>query len=229
MSHNFSVQTTASTALARRPSHDEMVGSFFGKAFRGIKKAVKSVVKSPLLRTLATGAAFVFPVVGVPLAVGLSTANSLIKATGNAKQAATALGVIGRTRALAKAGDPNAKNAVKLLARAATAHVAANKPLARAVTRDPAHKASTLTFPKAKPLLTSPAQAAQIAAARGRVPLAAARTGGTRTAARVAPAPAPAAPAAAAALAPVTQGWLVQTTGPNAGRIDFSGGRWRRA
>jgi hypothetical protein len=216
-------------------THDEIVGGFFGNAFRAIKKVAKKVAKNPLVKVNATGAAFVFPVVGVPLLAATATANGLIAATGDKKKAATALAVIGRTRALAKAGDPHAKRAVTLLAQAATAHVAANKPIARAVTHDPSHVRSRLTFPKAKPLLTSPAAAAQIAAARGRVPVAASiavprATGGARVAAPVAArpaAPAASSTALATTAAPV-QGWLVQTTGANAGRIDFSG-RWRRA
>ncbi len=46
---------------------------------------------------------------------------------------------------------------------------------------------------------------------------------------KAAPRPATSSSSAAASSAPVVQGFLIHTAGPMRGRIDFTGGRWRRA
>jgi type II secretory pathway pseudopilin PulG len=192
--------------------HQDEVGSFWSKLKKGVKsvgKAVgkvgKAVVKSPLVKGLATGAAFVFPPVGVPALAAVATANGLIAATKDVKKAAQAVGVIKRTQALARTGNPDAQRAVKLLATAARARITPRPPV-KATPRPVARPAPR---PAARPV-ARPA------------PRPAPRPVSTALAVRK---PQPAAtPTVAAA-----RGWFIATEGPNRGRIDFSGARWRRA
>lgn len=190
-------------------AHLDEVGSLWGSIKKGVKKIGKTagkvgkfVAKSPLVKIVATGAAFVFPPIGVPALAAVAAANALVGATKDAGKAAKALGVIKTTRALAAQGDVSAQRAVALLANAARgAKIAPPRPVARAVAPRPAVRPPPPRKPPLKP--KPPAKA-------------------------VPRLPAPR-PAAAPSSAPVVQGFLIHTAGPERGRIDFSGGKWRRA
>lgn len=99
----------------------------FGIKLKGISRAFKKglrsmhkLTKSPLVKGLATGAAFVFPPVGVPVAAGVAVAGriNLNVHSKNKRKAAAARRVIVRTAQLAKRGDVSARRGLKLLARA---------------------------------------------------------------------------------------------------------------
>jgi hypothetical protein len=193
-------------------AHIDEVGSIWGKIKKGVRKVGKVagkvgkfVAKSPLVKIVATGAAFVFPPFGVPALAAIAAANALVAATKDVGKAGKALGVIKTTRALAATGDVSAQRAVSLLATAARGHKPEPRPVARAVPPRPAVRPPA---PRPRP----PVKATPRPPVRAAAPRPAAR---------------PAAPAAAAA--PVVQGFLIHTAGAERGRIDFSGGRWRRA
>ena len=91
-----------------------IIGWSLGKA---LKKVVKKVAKSPLVKIVATGASFVCPAVGVPALAALTMADKLIKASKSpsASQRVAAKKMIQSTAQAAKRGDPDAQRGLSLL------------------------------------------------------------------------------------------------------------------
>jgi hypothetical protein len=124
-------------------------GFSFKKLVRGVKKGVSKVVNNPIVRVVAPmvpaavgqgpmfelgakvnpgvaalkagGAAFVAPK-GAPPALAIAAADRIVRAGSSpvASLRAAAQGVVARTQALAKRGDPDAKRAVTILQQTAT-------------------------------------------------------------------------------------------------------------
>lgn len=100
---------------------DEVGFGFISDAVKSVGKAVKSVVKSPVLKVAATGLSFVAPPVGVPALVGLTAADKVISAAEGRSTPAkrqSAFQIIRATVAAARAGDRDAVGGVKLLQQA---------------------------------------------------------------------------------------------------------------
>jgi hypothetical protein len=121
------------------------------KLFRGLKKIVKSVVKSPIVKLAAGGAALAFPP-ALPAAAALAASDKLIRAAKGVlpsqKKAPPALSkklqvaarrTIKNTYALAKRGNRNAQRGIRALKAAkhgrklATAHARGRKQQVRGI------------------------------------------------------------------------------------------------
>lgn len=91
------------------------VGAFgwLKKGFKKIGKAVKSVVRSKLLKYVAGAAAIIYPPVGIPAAAALAASNKVLDAAEKGNKNAKKL--IKNTLTLAKKGDKEAQRGVKLL------------------------------------------------------------------------------------------------------------------
>jgi hypothetical protein len=110
--------------------------------FSGIAKFAKSVIKSPVVKAVAGGAAIVFPPVGVPAVAAIATANTALALaeSGPAKAALGAAAKLGaktklvnRARRQIKAGVPKAKAKAQMIrsAHAIARKVRATKPAAK--------------------------------------------------------------------------------------------------
>lgn len=97
---------------------DELQRAIIGfSLLKGIKSVVRTVAKSPLVKAVATGAAFVVPAVGVPAVAAITMADKLVKASKspNPKQRVAAKKMIASTAQQAKAGDTNAQRGLALM------------------------------------------------------------------------------------------------------------------
>lgn len=94
--------------------------------FSDIGKAVGSVVSSPVVRTVATGAAFVYPPVGVPAAIAVNAAAKITAASKSRdpRKRRVARKTIINTALAAKKGDLAARRGLQTLAIAARAQKA---------------------------------------------------------------------------------------------------------
>lgn len=102
-------------AAVKRP--DKAIASYVkGKVadVKGGLQVAKTLAKSPIVKTVAAGAAIVFPPVGVPLAAGVATAAAIAAATESKipAQAKAAAQVVLNTAQLAKSGDKGAQQAL---------------------------------------------------------------------------------------------------------------------
>jgi hypothetical protein len=92
------------------------------RIFRRVSRSLKSVVRSPVLKTVAGGVAISFPVVGVPAVAGVALANRALAVADQSPAKAKALKrTIARTQVLARAGDEPARRALSALSLAAAA------------------------------------------------------------------------------------------------------------
>jgi hypothetical protein len=178
---------------------DELGSDYFGwNPFKAVKKAVKSVgkvatkavktvaktaakgakaagsvantlAKSKIVKGLVTGAAIVFPAVGVPLAAGLATAAAVAAATKSKipSQAAAAKQIVLNTHKLATTPGPDQKAAQVSLAAMAMAANAKKAEAAKAVVARNAAtkptapaKLAVVSRAPAKPAAPAPAAAA---------------------------------------------------------------------
>lgn len=101
---------------------DVQIGSLWGsfkKLGKSIGSAAKSIARSPIVKTVAGGAAIVFPPVGIPATAALVAADRAIAIAegkkGTPKQQAAMKQAIGNTVKLAQKGDPDAKRAVEFM------------------------------------------------------------------------------------------------------------------
>lgn len=96
-----------------------MAFGFLKKAVKSIGKAAASVARNPMVKIVASGAALVFPPVGVPAVVAVNTADKVLAGL-NSKvpaQVKAATNIVQRTAALAKNGDKDASRALALVAK----------------------------------------------------------------------------------------------------------------
>lgn len=101
---------------------DPEIGGFLGINFKKIGRGLKKIVKSPLVKIGATGAAFVFPplapVAAATVAGSVAGRIALNAKSKNKKKRRAARRVIVRTAHLAKRGDVSARRGLKILAAA---------------------------------------------------------------------------------------------------------------
>lgn len=83
------------------------------KFLKKFSRKIKSVIRSPILASVAGGLAIVFPVVGVPALAAIATANAALKtADQSAKKMNDLKKMLERTKVAAKHGDPGAVRAL---------------------------------------------------------------------------------------------------------------------
>lgn len=128
--------------------------------FSSIAKIGKSIIKSPVVKVVAGGAAVVFPPIGVPAVAAVAAANTALAMaeSGPAKAALNAAAKLGaktklinKARAQVKAGVPKAKVKANMMrqAHAVARKVRAQKPAAAKANKHRAELAAQLKRTKA--------------------------------------------------------------------------------
>jgi len=101
---------------------NEVSGIFdsIAKPFKAVGKIAKKVIRSPVLKATAMGAAFVFPPIGVPAAAAVVAADKVVGALDKGgRKAAAARKLLKPTLSAAKSGDKDAARGARALTLAA--------------------------------------------------------------------------------------------------------------
>lgn len=114
--------TDISASLAEFGDMELGAWGFLRKIKKGLKKAAKFVVKNPVVNVAVTGAAVLYPPVGIPAKMALEAArrvDKVIRSKVPSLAQAVALRALHNTKLRAKKGDKKARLALRMMAKAA--------------------------------------------------------------------------------------------------------------